>query len=147
LIFLCLIDVLNIHFCFLGATHIVHHYIPGQPFYIREIVYRRVKEYMVEQGVRINDFGTVFRSNRYFDKPMSSVKDLASLPKEEKEISPNHSNISLMVVWLGLLSTVGTLTFVVYDQWAIFCMVERMFQKYVMGCADPYKPPLKEKST
>jgi hypothetical protein len=130
----------------LGATHIVHHYIPGQPFYIREIVYRRVKDYMVEQGVRINDFGTVFRSNRYFDKPVSSVKDLASLPKEEKEISPNHSNISLMVVWLGLLSTVGTLTFVVYDQWAIYCMAERMFQKYVMGSADPYKPP-KEKST
>lgn len=45
----------------------MHHYVPGQPFYIRELVYRRVKQFMIDKGVRYNDFGIVSRGNRYFD--------------------------------------------------------------------------------
>lgn len=76
---------------------------------------------MVEQGVRINDFGVILRGNHYYND------------KEKKEISPNDSNIGVMAFWLALLSTIGTFTFVIYDQWAMLCMGRRIFQKYVRG--------------
>jgi fatty acid desaturase len=53
-------------FCFnFGATHIIHHYIVSQPFYIRHFTARAVKDMMVKLGVRNNDFGILWRSNRY----------------------------------------------------------------------------------
>ncbi|CAF4761277.1 unnamed protein product [Rotaria socialis] len=45
-------------FCFnFGATRIVHHYVPSQPFYIRHFTAKSVKHTMVKLGVRNNDFG------------------------------------------------------------------------------------------
>ncbi|CAF3350829.1 unnamed protein product [Rotaria sp. Silwood2] len=53
-------------FCFnFGATHIVHHYVPSQPFYIRHFTARAVKNIMIKLGVRNNDFGILWRNNRY----------------------------------------------------------------------------------
>ncbi|CAF0967131.1 unnamed protein product [Didymodactylos carnosus] len=53
-------------FCFnFGATHIVHHYVVSQPFYIRHFTARSVKDMMVKSGIRSNDFGILWRSNRY----------------------------------------------------------------------------------
>lgn len=109
------------HCCLIGATHIVHHYFPNQPFYIREIVYRQVKSLMVEQGVRINDFGVVKRSNHYYDTV------------EKTTISPNNSHYEVMIGWLLLLSSVGPVLFPIYDQWAMICMSERIFRKYIKG--------------
>jgi hypothetical protein len=92
----------NIHslllwYCNAGATHIVHHYVPGQPFYIRELVYRRVKDVMIAQGVRYNDLGIVRRGNRYFDyanSPLSAsvgaraATDLADVDPDADTANP-----------------------------------------------------------
>jgi hypothetical protein len=51
--------------CNFGATHIIHHYVVSQPFYIRHLTGRAVKDMMVKLGVRNNDLGILWRSNRY----------------------------------------------------------------------------------
>ncbi len=56
-------------FCFnFGATHIIHHYIPNQPFYLRQMLAQKTLEVMVQNGVRKNDLAVIFRDNRYYDK-------------------------------------------------------------------------------
>ncbi|MFT4977572.1 MAG: fatty acid desaturase [Myxococcota bacterium] len=53
-------------FCFnFGATHILHHYVVHQPFYIRQLVAPRVRHILLEEGVRRNDLGTFRRANRW----------------------------------------------------------------------------------
>lgn len=62
-------------FCFnFGATHIVHHYVPSQPFYIRHFTARSIKAFMISMGVRNNDFGILWRSNRYTVDPNEDAK-------------------------------------------------------------------------
>jgi fatty acid desaturase len=52
-------------FCFnFGATHIVHHYVINQPFYLRQMVAHAAQAEMGRQGTRINDLGTFVRANR-----------------------------------------------------------------------------------
>jgi len=129
-----------------GATHIVHHYVPGQPFYIRELVYRRVKDLMISKGVRINDFGIVSRANRYYDANTIPSKDIGSkisnsasseaLPKDEKlsltrSVSPNHSHLDQMLLWIVLCSTFGIVSYVVLDQWTTVALGRRIVHKYI----------------
>jgi len=53
-------------FCFnFGATHIIHHYVINQPFYLRQMVSPAVQAEMGRQGTRINDLGTFVRANRW----------------------------------------------------------------------------------
>ena len=53
-------------FCFnFGATHIVHHYVVNQPFYLRQMVAHAAQAEMRRQGTRINDLGTFVRANRW----------------------------------------------------------------------------------
>ncbi len=53
-------------FCFnFGATHVLHHYVVPQPFYLRQLVAWGVRDELVAQGVRRNDLGTFGRANRY----------------------------------------------------------------------------------
>lgn len=53
-------------FCFnFGATHVLHHYVVDQPFYLRQWVSKRVEGELIAQGVRKNDGGTIARSNRW----------------------------------------------------------------------------------
>ena len=53
-------------FCFnFGSTHAIHHFVVGQPFYIRQMVAKAAHKVMVEQGVRFNDLKTFARANRY----------------------------------------------------------------------------------
>lgn len=53
-------------FCFnFGATHVLHHYVVQQPFYLRQLVAPAVKQTLIEQGVRHNDLATVRRANRW----------------------------------------------------------------------------------
>ena len=52
-------------FCFnFGATHIIHHYVVRQPFYVRQLVAAAAQAEMLRQGVPHNDFGTIARNNR-----------------------------------------------------------------------------------
>ena len=53
-------------FCFnFGATHIIHHYVATQPFYLRQMVAPVVLGKMALLGTRVNDLGVVARNNRW----------------------------------------------------------------------------------
>jgi fatty acid desaturase len=86
-------------FCFnFGSTHIIHHYVVGQPFYIRQLTAIAVKDKMVSLGVRRNDFGILWRANRY-------QKD------NEAETTANIMGI----LWFIIFSTVGFACVVIFD--------------------------------
>ena len=53
-------------FCFnFGATHIIHHYVINQPFYLRQMVAQPAHAEMQRQGTSINDLDTLVRANRW----------------------------------------------------------------------------------
>jgi len=53
-------------FCFnFGSTHSIHHFVVGEPFYIRLLTVSAAHDVMRKQGVRFNDLGTFTRKNRY----------------------------------------------------------------------------------
>jgi hypothetical protein len=53
-------------FCFnFGSTHGIHHFVVGQPFYIRQMVAKVAHQVMKENGVRFNDLKTFVNANRY----------------------------------------------------------------------------------
>lgn len=53
-------------FCFnFGATHIIHHYVVNQPFYLRQMVARAAYRELIRQGTRVNDFGVITRGNHW----------------------------------------------------------------------------------
>ena len=53
-------------FCFnFGATHIVHHYMVPQPFYLRQMVATRVRKTLISAGCRHNDLAVIRRANRW----------------------------------------------------------------------------------
>jgi fatty acid desaturase len=57
-------------FCFnFGSTHIIHHYVVDQPFYLRQMVAPAAHREMVRLGVRRNDSGVVRRANRWAPQP------------------------------------------------------------------------------
>lgn len=52
--------------CFnFGGTHIIHHFYPAQPFYLRQLVAPAVHAEMLRQGIRRNDLDIVRRANRW----------------------------------------------------------------------------------
>lgn len=62
-------------FCFnFAATHIVHHHVVSQPFYIRHFTARSVKDIMIKSGIRNNDFGILWRNNHYTIDPKEDDK-------------------------------------------------------------------------
>lgn len=53
-------------FCFnFGKTHTIHHLIPNQPFYIRQMVSRKILKIMREHGIRFNDLESIKNANLY----------------------------------------------------------------------------------
>ncbi len=53
-------------FCFnFGSTHAIHHFVVGQPFYLRQMIAPQAHDVMREIGVRFNDLGTFKRANRW----------------------------------------------------------------------------------
>ncbi|WP_105170131.1 fatty acid desaturase [Pseudoalteromonas sp. T1lg23B] len=53
-------------FCFnFGTTHTIHHFVPNQPFYIRQWLSPRILPILKEHGVRFNDFESIRNANRY----------------------------------------------------------------------------------
>lgn len=112
----------------------MHHYVPGQPFYIRELVFRRVKKLMVEKGVRLNDFGIVSRANRYYDDDSSNksvVSGDTGATVTERHISANNSHIEQMLLWVVLCSTCGVASYVLLDQWTTVALSRRIISKYL----------------
>jgi len=53
-------------FCFnFGGTHAIHHFVIGQPFYVRQIIAGKVRPQMRADGVRYNDTAAFKRANRW----------------------------------------------------------------------------------
>lgn len=53
-------------FCFnFGKTHTIHHYVPNQPFYLRQAISAKINPLMQQQGVRFNDFQSIKNANLY----------------------------------------------------------------------------------
>lgn len=53
-------------FCFnFGATHSIHHFFVKQPFYLRQMVAKKVHPVMKANGIRFNDFASLIRANRF----------------------------------------------------------------------------------
>ncbi len=53
-------------FCFnFGSTHAIHHFVVGQPFYLRQMVAGAAHRAMRANGVRCNDLSTFLTGNRY----------------------------------------------------------------------------------
>lgn len=56
---------LQVFCCFFGATHVIHHYVVAQPFYLRHLVRHAAWAALEAQGTRVDDFGVVARANRW----------------------------------------------------------------------------------
>lgn len=56
---------MQLYCCNFGSTHIVHHFVVQQPFYLRQMVAKAAHAEMLRQGVRRNDFGVIARANRW----------------------------------------------------------------------------------
>lgn len=53
-------------FCFnFGETHIIHHYVTRQPFYLRQMIAPGVMDEFKRQGVRFNDLGIWARAHSW----------------------------------------------------------------------------------
>lgn len=53
-------------FCFnFGNTHTIHHFVPNQPFYIRQAISKSVNVLLKEKGVKFNDLVSVLAANKY----------------------------------------------------------------------------------
>ncbi|KPH93557.1 hypothetical protein AMS58_16860 [Pseudoalteromonas porphyrae] len=53
-------------FCFnFGHTHTIHHFVPNQPFYLRQMISKKILEVMKHHGVRFNDFASIKQANLY----------------------------------------------------------------------------------
>ncbi|MBK8284402.1 MAG: fatty acid desaturase [Ahniella sp.] len=53
-------------FCFnFGGTHAIHHFVVGQPFYLRQWLARPAQNVMREMGVRFDDLASLQRANRW----------------------------------------------------------------------------------
>jgi len=50
-----------------GATHIIHHFVTNQPFYLRQWLAPKATKELIKHGIRENDFDIVRRNNRYFN--------------------------------------------------------------------------------
>jgi fatty acid desaturase len=129
--FIILLTALALLWCnCAGATHIVHHYVPGQPFYLREMVYRVVKPLMIEKGVRLNDFGVVSRGNLYYDDSVR-LPDGSIVPGADKKVSANNSHVHSMALWAAACSTVGLAGYLLWDVWSTAALGRRILRKYV----------------
>ena len=56
---------LQLFCCNFGSTHGIHHFVPGDPFYLRQMTTRAAHHAMRANGVRFNDMGTFRRANRF----------------------------------------------------------------------------------
>jgi fatty acid desaturase len=63
-------------FCFnFGNTHTIHHFVPNQPFYIRQIISKQVNVLLKNKGVKFNDLASILAANQYreYEVPVKST--------------------------------------------------------------------------
>ena len=67
-------------FCFnFGSTHAIHHFVVGQPFYVRQLVAAKAHPVMREMGVRFNDIGSFGRANRWNEASLTPPENAPAL--------------------------------------------------------------------
>ena len=60
-------------FCFnFGGTHAIHHFVVGQPFYVRQWLVAPAQRVMLAMGVRFDDVASMRRANRWFPDPLTA---------------------------------------------------------------------------
>jgi fatty acid desaturase len=60
-------------FCFnFGNTHSIHHFVPNQPFYIRQLISKQVNVLLKIKGVKFNDLASILAANHYRKNEESS---------------------------------------------------------------------------
>ncbi|WP_419147426.1 fatty acid desaturase [Pseudoalteromonas 'SMAR'] len=70
-------------FCFdFGRTHTIHHFVPNQPFYIRQWISKKIHPIMAEHGVRFNDLESIRHANKYPAATPVEQTDKVALVKE-----------------------------------------------------------------
>ncbi|OCQ20811.1 hypothetical protein A7985_13505 [Pseudoalteromonas luteoviolacea] len=53
-------------FCFdFGRTHTIHHFVSNQPFYIRQMISKKIRPIMALHGVRFDDLQSLKHANQY----------------------------------------------------------------------------------
>lgn len=50
--------------CNFGNTHTIHHFVPGQPFYVRQMISKKVNIFLKEKCIRFNDLSSIVNANR-----------------------------------------------------------------------------------
>lgn len=64
-------------FCFnFGNTHTIHHFVPNQPFYIRQTISKQVNVLLKNKGVKFNDLASILAANYY-----KNSENLVNSPK------------------------------------------------------------------
>ncbi len=58
--------------CAFGSTHVIHHVVVGQTFYVRHLVRKAAWAVLEAHGTRVDDWGIVARANRYNGEPLPS---------------------------------------------------------------------------
>lgn len=105
--------------CFnFGATHIVHHYVPNQPFYLRQMVYSSgVREFMIRQGVRHNDLSIGARSNRFYDDSL--------------KVCGRESFAMSIFGFILFCFTFGVVLYPIYDVYVMYSLTAICLKKYL----------------
>ena len=110
---------------------------------------------MVENGVRINDFGIIARANRYYasnnandiattataeqqetntvDGKDDRTKNIKTERKIETRVEVNDS--SMLLLWLSICSSVGSVCYIIFDQMVILAFFQRVLDKYILKTA------------
>lgn len=71
-----------------GQTHILHHFVTNQPFYIRQMISNKALPTLEENGIRRNDLNIFKNNNRYFDN-----ETMEKLRKEDKIYSLEQTKV------------------------------------------------------
>jgi hypothetical protein len=61
-----------------GAEHLIHHFVVGQPFWVRHLVRHAAWKALEAHGVRVNDWGVISRANRYGAYPIAAGSEAAT---------------------------------------------------------------------
>ena len=99
-------------FCWgFGATHVLHHLVPPQHFLLRTFVYFSVAGKLESGGIRVDDTGSIYRSNRRLYTNESS----------------NSDNFLIQLtgpIWCVACLTIGLLLLPVFDLWIQFVIAK-----------------------
>lgn len=81
----------NAFCCNFGAEHIIHHYVVGQPFYLRHAVRHDAWKALIAHGARVNDFGVLWRANRWGEynpeKEAAAAAAAAAAPSADEAVT------------------------------------------------------------